>query len=91
MIKVQVGDIIEVSLLGGKFVDVGEVVEIIPFCGQNDILVKSHRIRADEPVCFSERQVSAVISKGCATAWNVAQDVEINQEISEGYDGKEKQ
>ena len=24
-------------------------------------------------------------------AWNVAQDVEINQEISEGYDGKEKE
>ena len=68
MIKVQVGDIIEVSLLGGKFVDVGEVVEIIPFCGQNDILVKSHRIRADEPVCFSERQVSAVISRASARA-----------------------
>ena len=65
MIKVQVGDIIEVSLLGGAFMDTGEVVEIIPFCGQNDILVKSHRITEDEPVCFSERQVSAVISKGC--------------------------
>ena len=26
-----------------------------------------------------------------AEVWNVAQDVEINQEISEGYDGKEKE
>tara|TARA_Y100000296_G_scaffold54098_1_gene61965 strand:+ start:135 stop:377 length:243 start_codon:yes stop_codon:yes gene_type:complete len=65
MIKVQVGDIVEVSLLNGRFTDVGEVVDIIPFCGQNDILVKSHRIIEDEPVCFSERQVSAVISKSC--------------------------
>ena len=64
MIKVQVGDIVEVSLLNGRFTDVGDVVDIIPFCGQNDILVKSHRIIEDEPVCFSERQVSAVISKG---------------------------
>jgi len=63
MIKVQVGDIIEVSLLGGAFMDTGEVVEIIPFCGQNDILVKSHRITEDNPVCFSERQVSRVISR----------------------------
>tara|TARA_R110002020_G_scaffold367471_1_gene579346 strand:- start:22 stop:264 length:243 start_codon:yes stop_codon:yes gene_type:complete len=63
MIKVQVGDIVEVSLLNGRFTDVGEVVEIIPFCGQNDILVKSHRIIEDDPVCFSERQVSAVISR----------------------------
>ena len=89
MIKVQVGDIVEVSLLNGRFTDVGEVVEIIPFCGQNDILVKSHRIIEDEPVCFSERQVSAVISKGCVTAWNVAQDLEINLENSQGCERDE--
>jgi len=65
MNRIQVGDIVELSLLNGRFRDTGKVVEIIPFCGQNDILVKSHRIRADEPVCFSERQVSAVISKSC--------------------------
>ena len=64
MIKVQVGDIVEVSLLNGRFTDVGEVVKIIPFCGQNDILVKSHRIIEADPVCFSARQVSAVISRG---------------------------
>ena len=65
MIKVQVGDIVEVSLLNGRFTDVGEVVEIIPFCGQNDILVESHTVRPGERVCFSERHVSRVISKGC--------------------------
>ena len=63
--KVQVGDIVELSLLNGRFRDTGKVVEIIPFCGQNDILVESHTVRPGERVCFSERQVSAVISKGC--------------------------
>ena len=65
MIKVQVGDIVEVSLLNGGFTDVGEVVEIIPFSGQNDILVRSHKVRPGQRVCFSERQISRVISKGC--------------------------
>jgi len=64
MIKVQVGDIVELSLLNGRFRDTGKVVEIIPFSGQNDILVESHTVRPGERVCFSERQVSAVISKG---------------------------
>ena len=62
--KVQVGDIVELSLLNGRFRDTGKVVEIIPFSGQNDILVESHTVRPGERVCFSERQVSAVISKG---------------------------
>ena len=62
--KVQVGDIVELSLLNGRFRDTGKVVEIIPFCGQNDILVESHTVRPGERVCFSERQVSAVISRG---------------------------
>jgi len=64
MIKVQVGDIVELSLLNGRFRDTGKVVEIIPFSGQNDILVESHTVRPGERVCFSERQVSRVISKG---------------------------
>ena len=64
MIKVQVGDIVELSLLNGRFRDTGKVVEIIPFSGQNDILVESHTVRPGERVCFSERQVSAVISRG---------------------------
>ena len=62
--KVQVGDIVELSLLNGRFRDTGKVIEIIPFCGQNDILVESHTVRPGERVCFSERQVSAVISRG---------------------------
>ena len=62
--KVQVGDIVELSLLNGRFTDTGKVVEIIPFFGQNDILVESHTVRPGERVCFSERHVSAVISKG---------------------------
>ena len=62
--KVQVGDIVELSLLNGRFRDTGKVVEIIPFCGQNDILVESHTVKPGERVCFSERQVSAVISRG---------------------------
>ena len=61
--KVQVGDIVELSLLNGRFRDTGKVVEIIPFSGQNDILVESHTVRPGERVCFSERQVSAVISR----------------------------
>ena len=65
MIKVQVGDIVELSLLNGRFRDTGKVVEIIPFSGQNDILVESHTVRPGERVCFSERQVSRVISRGC--------------------------
>ena len=64
MIKVQVGDIIEVSLLGGKFVDVGKVIEIIPFYGQNDIVVESHKVKPGEIVSFSEGHVSRVISRG---------------------------
>ena len=64
MIKVQVGDIVELSLLNGRFRDTGKVIEIIPFCGQNDILVESHTVKPGERVCFSERQVSAVISRG---------------------------
>ena len=62
--KVQVGDIVELSLLNGRFRDTGKVVEIIPFSGQNDILVESHTVKPGERVCFSERQVSAVISRG---------------------------
>ena len=62
--KVQVGDIVELSLLNGRFRDTGKVVEIIPFSGQNDILVESHTVRPGERVCFSERHVSRVISKG---------------------------
>ena len=62
--KVQVGDIVELSLLNGRFRDTGKVIEIIPFCGQNDILVESHTVKPGERVCFSERQVSAVISRG---------------------------
>jgi hypothetical protein len=65
MIKVQVGDIVELSCLGGKFVEVGKVVEIIPFHGQNDIVVESHKVRPGELVSFSEGHVSRVISKGC--------------------------
>jgi len=64
MIRVQVGDIVELSLLNGRFRDTGKVVEIIPFCGQNDILVESHTVKPGAQVCFSERHVSAVISKG---------------------------
>ena len=62
--KVQVDDIVELSLLNGRFTDTGKVVEIIPFSGQNDILVESHTVRPGERVCFSERHVSAVISRG---------------------------
>ena len=65
MIKVQVGDIVELSLLNGRFRDTGKVVEIIPFSGQNDILVESHTVRPGERVCFSERHVSRVISRSC--------------------------
>ena len=62
--KVQVGDIVELSLLNGRFTDTGKVVEIIPFSGQNDILVESHTVRPGDRLCFSEHQVSAVISRG---------------------------
>ena len=62
--KVQVGDIVELSLLNGRFTDTGKVVEIIPFFGQNDILVESHTVRSGDRVCFSEHQVAAVISRG---------------------------
>jgi len=65
MSRVQVGDIVELSLLGGKFVDVGKVIEIIPFYGQNDIVVESHKVKPGEIVSFSEGHVSRVISKGC--------------------------
>jgi len=68
MIKVQVGDIVELSLLNGRFRDTCKVVEIIPFCGQNDILVESHTVKPGARVCFSERQVSAVISRASASA-----------------------
>ena len=63
--SVKVGDIVELSLLGGRFVDTGKVVEIIPFGEHNDILVESHTVKPGERLCFSERQVSSIISRAC--------------------------
>ena len=64
MSRVQVGDFVQLSLLGGRFVDTGKVVEIIPFHGQNDIVVESHKVRPGALVSFSEWHVSRVISRG---------------------------
>ena len=64
MDRAEVGDIVELSCLGGAFMFTGEVVETFRVSGQDEILVESHTVRPGERLCFSQRHVSRVISRG---------------------------
>ena len=61
--QVQVGDIVEVSVLNGRLIDKGEVIEIYKFNGQREFTLKSHGVPGEE-VVFGERHVTRIISRG---------------------------
>jgi hypothetical protein len=61
---VEVNDIVEVKLLGGRLVDTGKVVEIYKFNGQKEFMMLSHEVSPGQVVSFGERHVSRIISKG---------------------------
>ena len=61
--EVQVGDIAEVSVLNGRLIDKGEVLEIFKFNGQREFTLKSQGVPGEE-VVFCERHVTRIISRG---------------------------
>ena len=62
--EVQVGDIVEVSVLNGRLIDKGEVLEIFKFNGQREFTLKSHEVAPGEEVVFGERHITRIISRG---------------------------
>ena len=62
--KVQVGDIVEVSVFNGSLIDKGEVIEIFKFNGQREFTLRSQGVAPGEEVVFGERHVTRIISRG---------------------------
>jgi len=61
---VEVNDIVEIKLLGGRLVDTGKVLEIFKFNGQKEFMILSHEVNPGEVVAFGVRHISRIISKG---------------------------
>jgi len=61
---VEVNDIVEIKLLGGRLVDTGKVLEIFKFNGQKEFMMLSHEVNPGEVVAFGVRHISRIISKG---------------------------
>ena len=62
--EVQVGDIVEVSVLNGRLTDKGEVLENFKVNGQREFTLKSQGVAPGEEVVFGERHVTRIISRG---------------------------
>ena len=91
----QVGDNIQFYCKKCRRQRHGQVTRIFEKCppvAQDHFLVKYQGLWSDS-VWITVDQVSSIISEGYShEAWNIAEDLEINLELSEGYDdGKKKE
>ena len=91
----QVGDIVQVSRVWRGTHIGGQVIRIFEKCppyAEDYYLVKSQGVTGVE-LWFARSDIISIISEGYShEAWNIAEDLEINIELSEGYDdGKEKE
>ena len=83
----QVGDIVQVSRVWRGTHIVGQVVRIFEKCPpytEDYYLVKSQGVGGVE-LWFARSDIISIISEGYShEAWNIAEDLEINIELSEG-------
>ena len=90
----QVGNIVQVSRVWRGTHIGGQVIRIFEKCppyAEDYYLVKSQGVTGVE-LWFARSDIISIISEGYShEAWNIAEDLEINIELSDGYDGKKKE